>query len=299
MQNKPQVSQHYDATAASYQTRYDRAFMHDPSMRYPANYFRLQLLLNAFINKGLKRIIEVGVGEGTPLATLAKTGVDVWGFDISEPMIACSKERMREHGLNPDQIGYGDIQDPVTYAHFLRGGQFDGLMAMGVMPHVTNDDSVLENMAGLVRPGGSVFIEFRNKLFSLFTFNRMTKSFILDDLLRDVAPELKEKVATDLESRLRMDMPPVRTSVDQSNAPGYDQILSKFHNPFEVAELFKRHGFVDIQLRWYHYHPAMPYLAAEDPSLFREEALALEHEASNWRGYFLCSAFVVEAVKSL
>ncbi|MBF0272533.1 MAG: class I SAM-dependent methyltransferase [Magnetococcales bacterium] len=298
MQPTQLVTQHYDATASAYQARYNRDFLHDPQARYPANYFRLQLLLNAFINKGLKRVIEVGVGEGTPLATLAKAGMEVWGFDISEQMVAQSKERMRENHLNPDHIGYGDIQDPVTYAHFLREGLFDGLMAMGVMPHVANDDNVLENMATMIRPGGSVFVEFRNKLFSLFTLNRLTHEFILNDLLAGVSGELKQKVAQELESRLRMDMPPLRTQVEGSNAPGYDQILSRFHNPFEVVEQFKRHGFIDIQLRWYHYHPAMPYLAADNPGLFREEAMALEHESSNWRGYFLCSAFVVEAVKA-
>jgi hypothetical protein len=41
----------------------------------------------------------------------------------------------------------------------------------------------------------------------------------------------------------------------------------------------------------------MPYLADRMPELFREEAIRLEHESSGWRGLFLCSAFVVEAVK--
>ena len=34
-----------------------------------------------------------------------------------------------------------------------------------------------------------------------------------------------------------------------------------------------------------------------DKELFREEALKLEHDTSGWRGLFLCSAFVVEAIK--
>ena len=95
---------------------------------------------------------------------------------------------------------------------------------------------------------------------------------------------------------------PVRTPVGacatafESIELGYDAILSKFHNPFEVTELFKKHNFEDIQLLWYHYHPAMPYLEQRMPEAFRREAIRLEHEPSNWRGYFLCSAFVVEAV---
>jgi 2-polyprenyl-3-methyl-5-hydroxy-6-metoxy-1,4-benzoquinol methylase len=291
------VSKHYDAQAAGYQKQYERDGLHDLLRPYPANYFRLQLLLNSFAAKGVKRVIEVGVGEGTPLSTLGKAGVDVWGFDISSRMVEASQARMREHGMDPDHIFWADIQDPATYAHVFRDGLFDGLLAMGVMPHVANDDMVLDNMAALVRPGGSVFIEFRNSLFSLFTMNRYTAEFILNDLLAGVSPQLKDAVAKDLESRLRMDMPPARTTVSGSDAPGYDAILSRFHNPFEVLELFAQHGFEQAKFLWYHYHPAMPYLEGSMPALFREEAIRLEHEASGWRGFFLCSAFVVEAVK--
>ncbi len=291
------ISAHYDAVAESYHEQYDRERLYDTSLGYPANYFRLQLLLNSFVSKGIKRVVEVGVGEGTPLATLSKAGIDVWGFDISHEMVRKSKETMEKNNIDPDHISWGDIQDPTTYIHLISDGLFDGLMAMGVMPHVENDDMVIENMATLVRPGGSVFVEFRNKLFSLFTLNRYTFDFIINDLLADVGKEVKEKVAEDLKDRLRMDMPPTRDKVADSQAPGYDAILSKFHNPFEVIELFKRHNFKDIKLLWYHYHPAMPYLSEEMPEAFRKEAIRLEHEPSNWRGLFLCSAFIIEAVK--
>lgn len=291
------VSSHYDAAAKNYHEHYQREKMYQTHENYPANYFRLQLLLNSFLAKGIKRVIEVGVGEGTPLTTLAKAGIDVWGFDISQEMVEASKRIMQNNGMNPDHVFWGDVQDPSTYVQALKDGLFDGLMAMGVMPHVENDDMVINNISTMIRPGGSVFIEFRNKLFSLFTFNRYTADFILNDLLRDVSDEVKAVVAKDLENRVRLDMPPRRDTIAGSDAPGYDAILSKFHNPFEVVELFKKHDFEDIRLLWYHYHPAMPYLEQQLPEVFRREAIRLEHEPSNWRGYFLCSAFVVEAVK--
>ncbi len=294
---KKAVDALYDATASRYHELYDTSLHGDVNTRYPANYFRLQMLLNSFVNRGLRRVIEVGVGQGTPLATLGDAGMEVWGFDIAKAMVEKSKETMMQHGMNPDQIFWGDIQDPVTYAHALRGGRFDGLMAMGVMPHVDNDIQVLKNMSTLVKPGGSVFIEFRNKLFSLFTFNRHTVEFILEDLLGGVSGEIRDAVRKDLESRLRTDMPPVRDTVEgASGVAGYDAILSKFHNPFEVVETFERLGFEEIKLRWYHYHPAMPYLQGDMAEAFRHEAMRMEHDPSHWKGYFLCSAFVVEAV---
>jgi len=293
---KPRVEEFYDAVAADYAEQYRRDLL-VTGAEYPSNYFRLQILLNAFLSKGLKRVIEVGVGEGTPLATLASAGIEVWGFDIAEKMVEASKARLKEIDRDPDHIFWGDIQDPVTYVHCLREGAFDGLMAMGVMPHVENDDQVIRNMATLVREDGSVFIEFRNKLFSLFTFNRYTYEFIMDDLLGDVDPAVREVVSAAIKPRLAMDVPPAREKVEGTDAAGYDAILSKFHNPLEVPELFTRNGFTDLKFHWYHYHPAPPMLEKENPEAFRRAGIRLEHEPSGWRGMFLCSAFVVEAVK--
>lgn len=296
--NKDFVSAHYDASAENYHLQYQRQLLTDTNRPYPANYFRLQLLLNSFVEKNTKRVIEVGVGEGTPLTTLAKAGIEVSGFDISEEMVKKSRETLKRNGLSPDNIIWGDVQDPLTYAELLKNGQYDALLAMGVMPHVRNDEQSLTNMRTMVRPGGSVFIEFRNKLFSLFTFNRHTYEFIMDDLLRGVSGKLKNKVGEDLEKRLEMDKPSRRVvHTEDADAPGYDSILSKFHNPLEINTLFKKCGFKDMNLLWYHYHPAMPYLAAHDFELFRDESLKLEHDGSGWRGLFLCSAFVVEATK--
>jgi len=296
---KNSVSEHYNASAANYGAQYERSLLGDISRDYPANYFRLHLLLNSFMDKGVKRVIEVGVGEGTPLATLAKAGMDVFGFDLSEKMVQASQNTFKKNGLNPENIIWGDIQDPITYAELLRNGQYDALLAMGVMPHVQNDETCLINMKALIKSGGSVFVEFRNKLFSLFTFNRYTYEFIMDDLLSGVSSKLKDIVGADLKSRLNMNKPsPRNVHNEDPEAPGYDAILSKFHNPFEVTRLFEKCGFKDIKLLWYHYHPAMPYLASEDEKLFRSEALKLEHDSLGWRGLFLCSAFVVEAVKA-
>lgn len=302
------VQQHYDASAENYHLQYEGAMLSDINRDYPANYFRLQLLINSFVRNNVKRVIEVGVGEGTPLVSLAKSGMNVSGFDISKSMVSASRENFKKNGYDENKIIWGDIQDPITYSPLLADGQFDALLAMGVTPHIRNDEFVLSNMRDLVKPGGRVFIEFRNKLFSLFTFNRYTLEFIMDDLLIEVSPKLKKLVEKDLMKRLELDKPTPRLTSQSANltegkinanVPGYDAILSKFHNPFEVLELFKKCGFIDSQLLWYHYHPAMPYLSSEDENLFRDESLKLEHNTSGWKGLFLCSAFVVEAVKPI
>tara|TARA_B100001758_G_C18381408_1_gene597456 strand:- start:678 stop:1595 length:918 start_codon:yes stop_codon:yes gene_type:complete len=291
----------YDGVAGDYHLQYERDLMYDLDQKYPANYFRVHLLLNSFIKNKLNKIIEVGVGEGTPLVTMAKAGFDVYGFDISKKMVDKSKENFKKNKLDPNNIIFGDIQDPITYSPILENGQFDGLLAMGVMPHVENDQYVLENMINLVRPGGKVFIEFRNKLFSLTTLNSNTYDFFMDDLFVNTKGKLRDQLSDFLKSKLEMNHPKKRI---KGNADddfkskkdiGYDSILSKFHNPFEVLDLFKSLNFKDSKLLWYHYHPSVPFLETKNKKEFRNQGISYEHEKSGWRGMFLCSAFVVEA----
>jgi len=59
--------------------------------------------------------------------------------------------------------------------------------------------------------------------------------------------------------------------------------------------MFEDAGFVDVRVRPFHYHAAMPRFEKELGAAFRAESIALENEPSDWKGLFLCSAFVVEA----
>jgi hypothetical protein len=206
-------------------------------------------------------------------------------------------ENFGKRGLDRSLIQWGDIEDATTIAAQLKNGQFDAVVAAGVLPHVRNDALTLENVGMLVRSGGRVLIEFRNKLFSLFTFNRNTKEFILDDILAGVSGDVKDAVARELDKRLATDLPAVRSVAEGDAGPGYDLIPAKFHNPFELLDLFERHGYREPKIHWYHYHPASPMLQESLGPAFRKAAMALEHEGS-WRGWFLCSAGVVEAIKA-
>ena len=98
------IKSHYNAVAASYHEQYDSDLLRDVSRPYPANYFRLQKLLESFQANGVKRALEVGVGDGVPLAAVARLGIDVWGFDLAEEMVSKAKGVVEASGGNPQQI---------------------------------------------------------------------------------------------------------------------------------------------------------------------------------------------------
>jgi len=288
------VASHYDGSASSYADQYDESKIWT-NAEYPANYFRLQLVRELLKSSGAKSLYELGVGDATPLVTIAGDGIRVAGNDISPEMVRYARDNMRAHGLDPQAIDLLDVQDSSSIADTqARVGLFDAVMALGVIPHVQDDAQFVQSMDTFLRPGGQLILQFRNSMFSMFTFNRLTKEFILDELLAPVSSDIRKIVALDLDARLAVNKPPART---RPTGDGYDQILARFHNPFELADVVRAQGYSDIRFHWYNYHPAYPMLAEQiEPRTYREAQVALEHEGT-WRGMFLCSAGVIEAVK--
>jgi len=288
------VASHYDGSASTYADQYDESKIWT-NEEYPANYFRLKLVRRILADAGVKSLYEHGVGDATPLVTIAGDGIRVAGNDVSPEMVKFARANMTKHGLDPEAINLLDVQsrDSIDVERS-RAGSFDAVMALGVIPHVEDDRWFVASMDKFLAPGGQLLLQFRNSMFSMFTFNRLTKEFLMDELLTDVPESIYEIVSTDLDQRLAVDKPPKRT---RPTGDGYDEILSKFHNPFELSEIVKSFGYKDLQFHWYNYHPAYPMLAGSiDPKVYRQAQMDLEGDTS-WRGMFLCSAGVIQAVK--
>ncbi|HEY7821839.1 MAG TPA: hypothetical protein VIG24_03340, partial [Acidimicrobiia bacterium] len=192
------VSAHYDGSAPSYHEQYDPDLIWK-NAEYPANYFRLQKVIEILRERGVSSVYDLGAGEASPIIAIRE--------------------------------------------------------ALGVIPHVEDDSWFVEAMSLFLKPGGTLILQFRNSMFSMFTFNRLTKEYILEELMAPVPQKFKDVVAADLDQRLAVDKPPIRRRDD---GHGYDEILSKFNNPFELAEVVKAQGFTDLSYRWYNFHPTYP-----------------------------------------
>jgi hypothetical protein len=137
----------------------------------------------------------------------------------------------------------------------------------------------------------------------LFTLNRYSYDVFVSTLLR--VDDLRARAGTnaamldsaleELQRRFRMDLPPVRKG--KCGEPGYDDVLSRTHNPFELRQQVERAGFTDVRVLFYHYHALPPMFEAAMPALFREMSVAME-DPFDWRGHFMASAFIVTATRA-
>ena len=289
------VQEHYSVNAYTYRNHYDPQNLHT-SPTYPAEYFRLEILLKRLQDIGARRVLDAGCGEGTPMLKVSNLGIDVRGFDFTKEMVSEAKIIFEENSLDPEWVKVGDVENYESFSSLIGDNLFDVAICFGVLPHVNDDLVALQNLKRSVRPGGRVFIEFRNPLFDLITMNRFTHNFIVDELLEAAPEAIRTATSNHLNSILEMDKPFIRVE-SEAGKPGYDSIQAKRHNPITVPELFAKAGYESPNIHWYHFHPTLPMLEGNkvEPEVFREAAFDMEAKTSDWRGYFLCSAYVVEA----
>jgi len=290
------VKAHYDGSAATYHEQYDPELIWT-NPEYPVNYFRLQKVIEILRREGVQSVYEFGAAEASVMVGIHQAlGIRVLGNDLSPEMVRLGQENLQRNGLDPQALSLLDVTDAQALEREqARVGLVDSVIALGVIPHVPDDDAFVSGMSTFLRPGGTLILQFRNSMFSMFTFNRLTKEFVLDELMAPVPEQFRAVVAADLDGRLAVDKPPIRRRED---GHGYDEILARFHNPFELAEVVRAHGFEDIRYRWYNFHPAYPMLAGSfDAAEYRKAQIELESDES-WRGMFLCSAGMIIARKS-
>jgi len=279
----------YATWAETYFDRYYRA-----AGAYPP--VHQAIVRDLLVAAGVRRLLDAGCGPASMLRTLADLDIALHGFDLTAEMVAEARRVMTALGTPAGHVWQASVLDADAYRS-PDGQPFDAAICIGVLPHVRpgDDDIVLARLREAVRPGGLVIVEARNQLFSLFTLNRYSRDFFLSELIRpetfQAAPGSGLDAAlAELDQRFRVDLPPIRRGSE--GEPGYDEVLSRTHNPLVLRERMAAAGYRDVELLFYHYHALPPMLEHHLPADFRARSLALENPR-DWRGHFMASAFLL------
>lgn len=287
----------YSTWAESYHADY-----YASSNAYPP--VHLDLIRMLLRDVGAHTLLDAGCGPASMLRGLTDLGLDLYGFDLTPEMVAVARQVLAPAGVPASHLWEGSVTNASDFGRRdVTPKEFDAAICVGVFPHVPEsaESLAIANLHGAVKQGGLVAIEARNQLFGLFSLNRYTYELFVRELIRE--PAMREAgvdvkaidhVLEEMKERFRMDLPPLRTG--KSGEPGYDQVLSRTHNPFTLRQKFEAAGFDDVKVLFYHYHCLPPMFEQVMPTEYRKLSVAME-DPSDWRGHFMASAFILAGVR--
>ena len=111
-------------------------------------------------DRPIRTLLDVSIGTGGMTLPLGELGIEVFGSDLSEAMLARCREKAARKG-RPVECRQADFRDLSCWA----GRQFDCVASTGnSLGYVENEDIplVLEQMDALVKPGGYICFDSRN-----------------------------------------------------------------------------------------------------------------------------------------
>jgi len=112
-------------------------------------------------------LLDLGCGTGRHLVHFAARGFEATGVDLSEHMLAVARRHLAEHCVGASLV-HGDITKLPT----LGLGRFDAILCMfsvlGMIYGRTNRVRFLEDVRGLLAPGGRFAVHVHNRWFNLW-----------------------------------------------------------------------------------------------------------------------------------
>jgi ubiquinone/menaquinone biosynthesis C-methylase UbiE len=118
-------------------------------------------------NLGGKRLLDVGCGVGGYFDILLRRGFNIVGFDIAENMVKVCRSKYSDR--NNVELLLSDAE----YMPF-KLESFDAILVIDMLVYLSGAqrEGFLQSAVELVRPGGLVIVEVKNKTCPAYLFKR-------------------------------------------------------------------------------------------------------------------------------
>jgi ubiquinone/menaquinone biosynthesis C-methylase UbiE len=117
--------------------------------------FRIDTVKTFAAKKKWQDLLDIGCGDGSISLQLLNSSSNLTLLDLSTSMVALAMEKVPENLTANVTIRNGNF---MTTSFDQQS--FDLIVTVGVMAHVDSPDAFIERVKSLLRPGGSLIIEF-------------------------------------------------------------------------------------------------------------------------------------------
>ncbi len=206
-----------------------------------------------------QKVAEIGCGNGRFLPTLARYAERVYGIEPGDGV-----DNARRHCAGVDNI---EVMRADVYS-LPRLPPLDHVFSIGVVHHLPDPRRALENMRGLLKPGGRctiwVYGKEGNELY-LLTFGALRKlttripHVALHGVSTALVPPLRTYIHAcrvlplPMREYMRTVLKPLSNDALRMNI--YDQLnptIAEYWSRDEVEELMRSAGFLDVTLHHRH-----------------------------------------------
>jgi 2-polyprenyl-6-hydroxyphenyl methylase/3-demethylubiquinone-9 3-methyltransferase len=200
-----------------------------------------------------RTFLDVGSGSGLFSLAASRLGAEVTSLDFDPQSVACTEEMKRRFGGGSAawRINQGSVLDQGYLAPL---GRFDVVYAWGVLHHTGAMWDAMENVAGLVKPGGLLYLAiyndqgWRSKYWRvvkrLYNSNRLLRGLVLVlhvwylYFLRAVVRRVRGK------GRPPRGMSLWHDTIDWLGGYPFDVA-----RPDEVVNFYRQRGFEPVEIR--------------------------------------------------
>jgi ubiquinone/menaquinone biosynthesis C-methylase UbiE len=131
-----------------YDLSYFESVERDRYVRY-APWMRKYIDFDSYLGR---RVLEVGVGQGTDLVQFAKSGADVYGIDITPRHLEIAARNFEVRGLK------AHLQHAAAASLPFDNNSFDAVYSFGVLHHTDNPELSLSECHRVLKPGGNLIL---------------------------------------------------------------------------------------------------------------------------------------------